>query len=139
MSSSPTRRADNVAAEGPGSLPKPSAASMTTSNPDDDDGWVTKKYANFRGFVRELVGTIPAVRPWADWLDALPLLVFLAGGDEELKDVRAAVLRGDNTARDHEARLVVSRWATLYGFDEAALSPEQLDKLRRYVALFASI
>lgn len=136
--SSSSRRADNVA-EGPGSPRKRSAASMTTCSPDDDDGWVTKKYANFRAFVRELVGTIPAVRPWADWLDALPLLVFLAGGDEELKDVRAAVLRGDNTARDHEARLVVSRWATLHGFDEAALSPEQLDKLRRYVALFASI
>lgn len=130
-----TRRADNVA-ESLGSLPEPSAASMATSS---DADWISEKYNNFRGFVRELVPTIPAVLEWADWLDKLPLSVFLAGGDEELKDVRAAVLKGDNTARDHEARLVVERWATLYTFNTSDLSPEQLDKLRRYACLFASV
>lgn len=108
---------------------------MTTCDAD----WIAEKYANFRGFIRSLVPTIPAVLGWADWLDKLPLSVFLAGGDVELAEVRLAAQRGDNTERDHEARLVVSRWAALYSFDEADLSPEQLDKLRRYAALFASI
>ena len=131
-------RPDNVAAVGPGSPPKRSAASMTTSNPDDAD-WVGEKYNNFRAFVSELVPTIPAVREWADWLDALPLGVFLAGGDDELAAVRQAAYRGDQRVRDLEAGLVVERWATLYGFETAALRDEQLGKLQRYVALFASV
>ena len=135
MSSSPTA---DAAAESPAPSPNASAASSTTCELTDTD-WVREKYTNFRAFVRELVPTIPAVREWADWLDALPLGVFLAGGDDELAAVRQAAYRGDQRGRDYEAGLVVERWATLYGFDTAALDPGQLGKLRRYVALFASV
>ena len=135
MSSSPTA---DAAAESPAPSPNASAASSTTCELTDTD-WVREKYTNFRVFVRSLVPQEPKVEEWADWLDALPMGVFLAGGDDELAAVRQAAYRGDQRVRDLEAGLVVERWATLYGFDTAALRDEQLGKLQRYVALFASV
>jgi len=96
---------------------------------------VGQKYANFRAFVHSLVPQEPKVEEWADWLDKLPLAVFLAGGDGELKGVRGA---STDDERKAAAALVLERFALDWGFDLGRISPVDTEKMRRYILLFAS-
>ena len=82
-------RPDNIAVEAPARCQRASAESTTTCELSDHD-WVAEKYCNFRLFVRSLAPQEPKLPEWADWLDKLPLSVFLAGGDGELAGVRGA-------------------------------------------------
>jgi len=86
---------------------------MTTCELTDSD-WVNAKYSNFRHHVRGLVPQEPKLLEWADWLDRLPLPVFLAGGDGELKGVRGA---STDEKRADEADLVLERFALEWDFD----------------------
>jgi hypothetical protein len=85
--------------------------------------------------VRSLVPSEPKLEEWADWLDKLPLSVFLAGGDCELKGVREALTDKQRAA---EAVLVLERWSLAYTFDLDLISDEAREKLRRYIQLFAT-
>ena len=127
-------RPDNIiAVEGPGlSVPAP-AASTTTCEPTDH-AWVLSKYVNFRQHVRSLVAQEPKLLEWADWLDKLPMAVFLAGGDCELAGVRGA---STDDKRAEEAGLVLERWALQYDFDLERIFETDRDKLRRYISLFS--
>ena len=97
--------------------------------------WVACKYANFRAFVRSLVPQEKRLEPWADWLDTLPLAVFLVGGDGELKGVRESTTDGQRTA---EAARVLDRFALEYDFDLDKITAADKIRLRRYLLLFAS-
>ena len=121
-----------AAAEGPAPSPNASADNTTIS----DAEWVASKYRNFCAFVHSLVPQEPKLKEWGDWLDKLPLSVFLAGGDLELKGVREA---STDEKRDQEAGLVLDRWALQYGFDIDRISDEAQEKLRRYITLFSSV
>ena len=127
-------RPDNIAAESPAPSPHASADSSTTCELTDAE-WVQGKYTNFRAFVRSLVPQEPKVEEWSIWLDKLPLSVFLAGGDGELKGVREA---STDAKRSTEAGLVLERFALDWDFDLSLISDEAQDKLRRYILLFAS-
>ena len=127
-------RPDNVAAGGPAPSPNESVANSTTSEPSDHE-WALSKYDNFRLFVRSLTPQEPKLLAWADWLDRLPLSVFLAGGDGELQGVRGA---SDVTKRDREADLVLERWGLTYGFDLETITASDKMRLSRYVLLFSS-
>ena len=131
MSSS---RADNVAAESPAPSPNESVANSTTSEPTDHE-WALSKYSNFKAFVHSLIPQEQKLEEWAEWLDRLPLSVFLAGGDGELKGVREATT---DERRADEACLVLQRWAMDYHFDLDRISEADRDKLHRYITLFAS-
>ena len=127
-------RPDNLAvacfAEGPGlSQPAPAASTMIS-----DHEWVAQRYFNFRAFVGSLVAQEPALASWVTWLDELPLRVFLAGGDHELKGVRGAAT---DDKRAEEAGLVLERWALQYDFDLERIFETDRDKLRRYILLFS--
>ena len=102
--------------------------------PVSDHEWVLSKYVNFRGHVRGLVAQEPKLLEWADWLDKLPLSIFLAGGDGELKGVRGAA---DDDRRAAEAGLVLERWALDYEFQLERISDADKEKLRRYISLFS--
>ena len=108
-------RPDNVVvAESPAPSPPASAASTTTceiTGELSDHDWVNGKYSNFRLYVRSLVPQEPKLEEWADWLDRLPLNIFLAGGDGELRGVRGATT---DEKRAEEAGLVLERWALDY-------------------------
>ena len=84
--------------------------------------------------MRGLVAQEPKLLEWADWLDKLPLSVFLAGGDGELKGVRGAA---DDDRRAAEAGLVLERWALDYQFQLERISDADKEKLRRYISLFS--
>ena len=129
-------RPDNVSvAAEPAKSPLVPAASTTTSDGLSDQAWVQAKYDNFRLFVHSLIPQEPKLLAWADWLDKLPLAVFLAGGDGELQGVRGA---SDVTKRDREADLVLERWGLTYGFDLETITASDKMRLSRYVLLFSS-
>ena len=132
-----SRRIDNVsvAAEAPGGSPHTCVGSGTICEPLSDHEWVQEKYNNFRGCVRSLVVQEPKLLAWADWLDGVPLAVFLAGCDYEVRGVRAATTDEQKFA---EAELVLGRWALQYGFDLGRITAEQILRLQRYVILFAA-
>ena len=130
MSSS---RKNNVAVGNPAlSLPTPAGSSTTCEFSDAD--WVAQRYLNFRHHVRGLVPQEPKLLEWSLWLDKLPLSVFLAGGDGELKGVRGAA--GDDK-RAAEAGVVLERWALDYQFELDRISDADKEKLRRYISLFS--
>jgi len=132
MSSS---RKNNVAVGNPAlSLPTPAGSSTTCELSDAD--WVAQRYLNFRHHVRGLVPQEPKLLEWADWLDRLPLSVFLAGGDGELKGVRSA---STDERRADEAGLVLERWALEYHFQLGRIFDADRKKLRRYILLFATV
>lgn len=112
---------------------------MTTCELTDAD-WVQAKYENFRAFVRSLVPQLqdPKLEEWADWLDKLPLAVFVAGGDGELKGVRKAADSANYEQRVREAMLVLARFALDWDFELSRISDADREKLRRYILLFAS-
>ena len=85
--SSSSSRPDNVsvAAEPAKSQSTSATSSMISDEALSDQAWAQAKYLNFRLFVRSLVPQEPKLAEWADWLDKLPLAVFLAGGDGELR------------------------------------------------------
>ena len=130
-------RPDNVsvAAESPAPSPNKSVANSTTSEPSDQ-AWAQGKYSNFIAYVGSLVVQEAKLKDWADWLHTLPLSVFLAGGDHELKGVRGA---SDDTKRGSEAGLVLDRWALTYNFCLDRLSAADQEKLRRYILLFSAV
>ena len=134
MSSS---RADNVsvAAAGPAPSQHVPAASTTTCEALSDAEWVAQRYDNFRAFVHSLVAQEPKLAEWADWLTTIPLAVFLAGGDQELKGVREATT---DEQRAVAAGLVLDRWALDYVFDLEKITAADQKKLRRYIQLFAT-
>ena len=134
MSSS--RRPDNVsiAAESPAPSPNESVANSTTSEPTDHE-WALSKYSNFKAFVHSLIPQEQKLEEWAEWLDRLPLSVFLAGGDGELKGVREATT---DERRAAEAGLVLERWGLSYGFDLERITVGDKLLLRRYILLFSS-
>ena len=124
----------DIAAEGPAPSPNASADSSTTCELTDAE-WVASKYQNFRAYVRSLVPQEPKVEEWSIWLDKLPLAVFLAGGDGELKGVRKAP-EGD--ARNAAAALVLERFAMDWDFALDKITAADKIRLTRYLLLFAS-
>ena len=133
-------RPDNVVVacfvDSPARCQPASAEAMTTCEPTDHE-WVLSKYVNFRGHVRGLVAQEPKLLEWADWLDKLPLSVFLAGGDGELAGVRGASDSTNHDKRADEAVLVLERWAMDYKFELSRISETDRMKLARYIELFA--
>jgi len=131
-------RPDNLAvAGGPAQSPHASAGSSTIceiTKELTDNQWVAAKYNNFRLFVRSLAPQEPTLLEWSHWLDKLPMAVFLAGGDGELKGVRGAA---DDDRRAAEAGLVLERWALDYQFQLERISDADKEKLRRYISLFS--
>ena len=135
MSSS--RRLDNVsvAAEAPGGSPHTCVGSGTICEPLSDHEWVQEKYNNFRGCVRSLVVQEPKLEEWHLWLDTIPLAIFLAGGDGELRGVREATT---DEQRFAEAGQVLERWALLYSFTLSKITAADIVRLTRYVLLFSA-
>ena len=134
-------RPDNVVvacfAGGPAQSQPTSAASTTTcdfTKDLSDADWVAQRYSNFKAFVGSLVVQEPKLEEWSLWLDRVPLGVFLAGGDGELRGVRGATT---DEKRAEEAGLVLERWALDYQFELDRISTTDLKKLRRYIELFA--
>jgi hypothetical protein len=111
--------------------PPPPGASTTIS----DATWVASKYTNFKAFVRSL-SSLVGIEEWSDWLDGIPIEVFLGGGHEELKGVRGA---DSDDKREGEAALVLERWGLQYGFEVSGVSASDKLRLTRYVQLFASL
>ncbi len=134
-----SRRIDNVAVEAPGGSPQTSDGGGTIceplSEPLSDHAWVQQKYKNFRGHVRGLVPQEQKLLAWADWLDVVPLAVFLAGCDHEVRGVRAATT---DEQRFAEADLVLGRWALHYEFDLGKISADDILRLQRHVLLFSA-
>ena len=133
MSSS---RADNVsiAAESPAPSQNVPAASTTTCELTDAE-WVAQRYDNFRAFVRSLAPQEPKLAEWGDWMLTIPLPVFLAGGDCELKGVREA---STDKQRAAEAVLVLERWALQYSFEVERINPADILRITRYITCFAT-
>ena len=126
-------RPDNIVVS-PARCQRAPAESTTTCEPTDHE-WVLSKYCNFRLFVRSLAPQEPKLLEWADWLDKLPLSVFLAGGDCELAGVSGAST--DDSKRAEEAGLVLERWALQYAFQLERIFETDREKLRRYISLFS--
>ena len=130
-------RPDNVsvAAESPTQSPNTCAESTMISELSDQ-AWVQSEYDCFRLFVHSLESQEPLLEAWSTWLDKIPLAVFLAGGDSELKGVRGA---SDDDTRDRAADLVLQRFAVQWDFDIELICGADRKTLRRYIALFSSV
>ena len=129
-------RPDNLAVESPAQSQPTSVASTTTSEELTDNQWVLSKYNNFRRHVRSFVSQEPKLGEWADWLDKLPLSVFLTGGDGELKGMREA---STDEKRADEADLVLERFALEWDFDLGRITAADKLRLTRYLLLFATV
>jgi len=135
MSFTKSLRSDNLAvAVRPAQSVPASAGSSTTCELSDAD-WVAEKYTNFRLFVHSLAPQEPKLADWSDWLKTIPLAVFLAGGDCELKGVREALTDKQRAA---EALLVLERWALQYSFEVEKINPADILRITRYILLFAT-
>ena len=126
-------RPDNlyVAGSPAQSVPAPAASTMIS-----DTEWVAQRYLNFRQHVRSLVAQEPKLLEWAYWLDKLPMAVFLAGGDCELKGVRGA---STDDKRADEAGLVLERFGLEWDFDLGRITAGDKLRLTRYLLLFATV
>ena len=135
MSSS--RRLDNVSVAAVGPSPSQNVPGESTTTCELSDAqWVAQRYTNFKAFVHSLEAQEPRLNEWSLWLDKVPLAIFLAGGDQELKGVREA---SDDAKRSEEAGLVLDRWALTYAFDLEKITAADQDKLQRYVLLFSAV
>ena len=132
----PSTRVDNVsiAAESPVQCPNTCAASSMISELSDLE-FVQSKYDNFRIFVRSLAPQEEKLLAWSTWLDKLPLSVFLAGGDGELRGVRKATT---DEQRSVEAGLVLERFAMDWDFELSRIESADIIRLTRYLLLFAT-
>ena len=130
MSSS---RASNVA-EGPAPSQNVPGVSTLTCELSDHD-WVAQRYDNFRIFVRSLAPQEEKLEAWSTWLDKLPLSIFLAGGDGELRGVRKATT---DEQRSVEAGLVLERFAMDWDFELSRIDSADIIRLTRYLLLFAT-
>jgi hypothetical protein len=132
-----SRRIDNVsvAADAPEKSPQTCVESGTIFEPLSDHEWVHGKYTNFRAYVRSLVVQESKLQAWADWLDKIPLAIFLAGGDGELRGVREATTDEQRAAA---AGLVLERFAAQWDFDLERICESDREKLRLYIHLFAA-
>ena len=128
-------RPDNVAcfAVRPALSQRTSVDAMTTCELTDNQ-WALSKFSNFKAFVGSLVVQEPKLEEWSLWLDRVPLGVFLASGDGELKGVRGAA---DEDKRAAEAALVLERFACDWDFDLERIFGADRLKLARYIELFA--
>ena len=129
-------RPDNVAVENPAQSQPASAGSSTTCKELSDHDWVAQRYDNFRLFVGSLVVQEPKLEEWSLWLDRLPMTVFLAGGDGELKGVRGA---STNEKRADEADLVLQRFALEWDVDLGRITAGDKLRLTRYLLLFSTV
>jgi hypothetical protein len=131
-----SRRLDNVsvAAEAPGGSPHTCVGGSTICEPLSDRAWVQGKYNNFRAYVRSLVVQEPKLEEWHLWLDTIPLAIFLAGGDGELRGVREA---STDEQRSAAAGLVLERFAAQWDFDLDRICESDRKKLRLYIHLFS--
>jgi hypothetical protein len=73
---------------------------------------------------------------WASWLLTIPLPIFLAGGDHELKGVREA---STDEQRAEAADLAIARFSVEWDFDLSRIFDADRKKLQRYILLFASL
>jgi len=101
-----------------------------------DTEWVAQRYLNFRLFVHSLAPQEPKLADWSDWLKTIPLGVFLAGGDCELKGMREA---STDEKRAEEANLVLERFALEWDFDLGRITAADKLRLKRYLLLFAAV
>ena len=77
----------------------------------------------------------PKVEEWYLWLEKIPLLIFLAGGDGELRGVREATT---DEQRSAAASLVLERFAAQWDFDLERICESDREKLRLYIHLFSA-
>jgi len=126
-------RPDNLSVAGSPaqSVPAPAASTMIS-----DTEWVAQRYLNFRLFVHSLAPQEPKLADWSDWLKTIPLGVFLAGGDCELKGMREA---STDEKRAEEANLVLERFALEWDFDLGRITAADKLRLKRYLLLFAAV
>ena len=127
-------RPDNVVVAESTAPSQPTSAASTMTCELSDADWVAQRYINFKAFVGSLVVQEPKLEEWSLWLDRVPLSVFLAGGDGELKGVRGAA---DEDKRGAEAALVLERFACDWDFDLERIFGADRMKLARYIELFA--
>ena len=134
---SSSARPDNVSVSAVGPSPSQNVPGGSTTTCELTDAqWVAQRYANFKSFVHSLESQERKLEEWASWLDTVPLGVFLAGGDSELKGVREA---SDDAKRSEESGLVLERWALQYSFVLSKITAADQDKLQRYVLLFSAV
>jgi hypothetical protein len=135
MSSRPDNLAACSAVEHGKSPLVPAASTRTSDEALSDQAWLQTKHKNFICFVGSLVIQEPKLKEWWEWLSKIPLSVFMAGGDHELKGVRGA---STDEQRAAEAAKVLDRWSLDHGFDLERICRSSQEKLRLYIRLFAS-
>jgi hypothetical protein len=95
-----------------------------------------EKYRNYINFMGVIAEYIPEAQSWASSLRYMPLVAFQMQLSTYFHDAIDAHNKGDKTARDAAACLVVRQQARANEFDLTKLRSDHYIRLLRYTSLF---
>ena len=95
-----------------------------------------EKYRNYINFMGVVAEYIPEAESWASSLRYMPLVAFQMQLSTYFHDAIDAHNKGDKTARDAAACLVVRQQARANDFDLSKLRSDHYIRLLRYTSLF---
>ena len=118
------------------STQKSSLNSVICDEPADRGLFWAQKYKNYTTFIQSIADYIPAAQPWATAIRCMPLVAFKMQLSTYFHDAIDAHRKGDRTARDAAACLVVRQQARANDFDLSKLRSDHYIRLLRYTSLF---
>ena len=123
----------------------PVAFALETSiNPSDMNSETSEQYyeeklTNFKNYVKGLAEQHPSLQEWCNMLEASPTVLFRLGVKTQFSDVVEACSGDDKQLRDSLANTALLTLSVEHGFDLEQFTPADVNKLSRYISLFASL
>ena len=128
---------DNVSQDSQSNMSaKTSSISSVICEPAEKALFWAEKYRNYINFMGVIAEYIPEAQSWASSLRYMPLVAFQMQLSTYFHDAIDAHNKGDKTARDAAACLVVRQQARANDFDLTKLRSDHYIRLLRYTSLF---
>ena len=128
---------DNAIQDSPSNMSiKTSSISSVICEPAEKALFWAEKYRNYINFMGVIAEYIPEAQSWASSLRYMPLVAFQMQLSTYFHDAIDAHRKGDKTARDAAACLVVRQQARANDFDLSKLRSDHYIRLLRYTSLF---
>jgi hypothetical protein len=128
---------DNVSQDSQSNMSaKTSSISSVICEPAEKALFWAEKYRNYINFMGVIAEYIPEAQSWATSLRYMPLVAFQMQLSTYFHDAIDAHNKGDKTARDAAACLVVRQQARANDFELTKLRSDHYIRLLRYTSLF---
>ena len=128
---------DNVSQDSQSNMSaKTSSISTVICEPAEKALFWAEKYRNYINFMQVIAEYVPEAQSWASSLRYMPLVAFQMQLSTYFHDAIDAHNKGDRTARDAAACLVVRQQARANDFDLSKLRSDHYIRMLRYTSLF---